>query len=191
MIRRTGRTLAGLQLADILCRNWLVLLLRGLMAVGFGGWVFRTQLNAIVLPFCTYALADGVLGVGISIGEYTGDGRWWALFGWGLAGIGIGVLTFLSPSMNRLRLMCYIALWAATTGVLVAMTAVFLRGKLGAEWLLVLAGLISVVFGISVVALSGTGPFMLSRMIAGYYVVFGIILGMLALRARAVNLPAA
>jgi uncharacterized membrane protein HdeD (DUF308 family) len=62
---------------------------------------------------------------------------------------------------------------------------------LGAEWLLVLVGLMSVVFGVSIIALSGAGVFVLSRLIAAYAVSFGILFGVLGLRARIAPMPSA
>ena len=191
---RSSRRLAGLQLADVLSRNWLVLLVRGLIAIAFGVLVLvisRVLLNVLILPFGTYVLADGILGAGIVLGERAGRGHWWVLLGWGLAGVIIGILTFFLPPGSARDFMIYIAIWAVVTGVLEIMTAVHLRKKLGAEWLLVLAGVISVAFGVSVMVLSGAGAFVLSRVIAAYAGTFGILLGVLALGARTVRLPSA
>jgi len=187
---RSSRRVAGLQLADILSRNWLVLLVRGLIAIAFGVLVLvisRVLLNVLILPFGTYVLADGILGAGIVLGERAGRGHWWVLLGWGLAGVIIGILTFFLPPGSARDFMIYIAIWAIVTGVLEIMTAVHLRRKLGAEWLLVLTGVISVAFGISVIVLSGAGTFVLSRVIAAYAGTFGILLGVLAFRARTVT----
>ena len=191
---RPSRRLAGLQLADILSRNWLVLLLRGLIAIAFAVIVLavsRTLLSVLILPFGTYALADGVLGAGIVLGERTGRGYWWVLLCWGLTGVVAGILTFFLPPGSALAFMCYIGIWAIVTGVLEVMTATSLRRNMGAEWLLVLAGIISVVFGTAIIVLSGAGAFALSRMIAAFSCVFGLLLGSLAFRARTPRSPSA
>ena len=190
----SGRRRSGLQLADVLSRNWLVLLLRGLIAISFGILVFllfKKFLQVLVLPFGTYALTDGVLGVGVVLGERAGRGHWWVLLCWGLAGVAVGILTFFISPGSALEFMVYIAIWAVATGVLEVMTAVHLRRRLGAEWLLILTGLISVIFGVSIVVLSGVGAFLLARMIAAYAIGFGVMLGTWALRARAARLPSA
>ena len=83
----------------------------------------------------------------------------------------------------------YIALWVVTAGVLEVVTAVLMWRKLGGEWLLGLAGLISVAFGVSIMALSDRGPFVLSRLIAAHAFTFGVLLGIFALRARTSSVP--
>jgi len=185
---RSSKSLAGSQLADILCRNWWVLLLRGLFAVIFGVLALvltKTQLSVLVWPFGMYAFGDGILGVGIVIGESTGRPYWWVLLFRGLTGIGVGLLTFLAPPHTLPAFFCYMAIWTITTGILEIMTAYYLRRKLGGEWLLVACGLASVVFGVLLFTLlTATAP-VLARVIAAYAFFFGILLGILAFRARA------
>lgn len=199
-----SKRLAAVLLADILRRNWLALLLRAFLAVAFGVLVlvlFKGYLQDLISPFGVYAFADGVLGLAIALGENKGLGRWRVLFLQGLAGIGVGILTFLYEPGNLLHFMLYIGLWAAATGVLHVMTAVFLRGKLRGGWLLVVLGIISVAFGIAVVAVSGAYAMgllgavdvsrvvvPLSRVIAVYCFVFAVLLGILAFLARATRL---
>jgi len=188
------RGLSGLQLADILSRNWVVLLLRGILAIIFGVLALlltKNWISVLIWPFGAYAFVDGILGVGIALGEPAGRGHWWELFFWGLSGVAVGILTFFERPRSALEVMFYIAIWAVATGVLEVMTAIRLRKKLGAEWLLVLAGLVSVVFGASIIALSGAGPFVLSRLIAAYAIIFGVLLGILGLRARTAPMPSA
>jgi len=53
------------------------------------------------------------------------------------------------------------------------------------EWLLVLAGVLSVLFGLGVLIFLGTGALALIWLIAIYAVAIGIVMIMLALRLRA------
>jgi uncharacterized membrane protein HdeD (DUF308 family) len=192
-MRSSGNSRSGLELAYILSRSWLVLMLRGLIAIILGVLSFRLTTNSgvkpLIVPFAVYALADGLLGVGIVIGESARRGSWLALFFWGLSGVVMGILSYFAPPRTRPEFMWYIAIWAFATGVLEVMTAIRLRRKLGAEWLLGLAGLLSVIFGVSIIALSGTGAFVLSRIIAAYAVTFGVLLGVLGLWAHTAPMP--
>jgi len=193
-MRSSGRSISGRQLADILSRNWLALLLRGLIAIIFGVLALlltKNWISVLIVPFAIYALADGMLGVGMAIGEPAGLWHWWVLFFWGLSGVVVGILTYFVRPRSALEFMWYIAVWAVVTGVLEVMTAIRLRRKLGAEWLLVLVGLMSAVFGVSIIALSGAGALILSRLIAAYAVSFGILFGVLGLRARIAPMPSA
>ncbi|HTW91169.1 MAG TPA: DUF308 domain-containing protein [bacterium] len=187
--RRTGRSLSGLQLAYILCRNWWVLLVRGVITIAFG--IIVVMLVRLQQPFSAYALVDGILGVGIVAGEIPGRPYWWVLLVRGLASAGAGLLMFFSPPAALLEHLFYVAGWMTVTGVADIMTAYYLRKKLGGEWLLVLGGIASFVFAGLVIALSGSGTLALARVIAAYGVFCGVVVGILAFRARMASLPPA
>lgn len=175
------------QLALNLSRNWWMLLLRGLVAIAFGilTWLLPAiSLATLVLLFGIYVMADGILGVWTAIKGRKRIDDWWVLFLWGLAGIGIGILTFLAPGITALILLFYIAAWAIVTGVLEIVAAIRLRKEIRGEWLLILAGLASIVFGVLLMAMPGPGALALLWVIATYAIVFGIILVILAFRIR-------
>jgi uncharacterized membrane protein HdeD (DUF308 family) len=176
------------QLVNILSRTWWLLLLRGLAAIAFGTltW-FRPgiSLAALVLLFGVYALADGVLGVGTAISGRKEHEHWWVLLLWGLVSIGVGVLALLAPGVTALALLFYIAIWAIAAGVLEIVAAVRLRKEIEGEWLLLLGGLVSVAFGLILMARPAEGALALLWLIAGFAVIFGALLVVLAFRVRA------
>jgi uncharacterized membrane protein HdeD (DUF308 family) len=174
-------------LAAILQRNWWVLLLRGLAAIAFGVLTWMQpgiSLAALVLLFGFYAVADGFLAVWVAIAGRKEHEHWWVLLLEGLLGIGVGVLTFLAPAVTAVILLFYIAIWAIATGVLEIVAAIRLRKEIDGEWLLVLSGLASVIFGVLLVAQPEAGAMALLWIIALYAFVFGVLLVMLAFRAR-------
>ena len=175
------------QLSSILSRNWWKVLLRGLAAIMFGILVWLLpgiSLAVLVLLFGAFVLVDGILGVWLAI-----DGRkeyedWWVLLLWGLLGIGVGVLTFMSPGVTGLALLFFIAAWAIATGVLEIVAAIRLRREIKGEWLLILGGLLSVMFGALLMAQPGVGALALIWLIGTYAVIFGIVLVILAFKTR-------
>jgi len=174
-------------LARILFRNWWLLLLRGIAAIAFGvlTWAMpQASLAALVLLFGVYALVDGALAVATAIAAPGGSEQRWLVALWGLVGIGAGVITFLAPDVTALALLFYIAIWAVATGVLQIAAAIRLRREIEGEWILGLAGLASVVFGVVLVAKPGAGALAVLWIIATYAVVFGILLVILAFKAR-------
>ena len=180
-------SLVGDQLATMLSRNWWMLLLRGLVAIAFGvlTWVQPgISLAALVLLFGIYALADGILGVWTAITGRKDHEDWWVLLLWGLIGIGAGVLTLVAPGVTALALLFYVAAWAVATGVLEIVAAIRLRKTIRGEFWLILSGLLSVVFGILLMAQPGAGALALLWMIAAYAVIFGIFLVILAFKVR-------
>jgi len=175
------------RLASILSRSWWLLLVRGLVAIVFGVLTWfqpGISLAALVLLFGAYSMADGILALWTAIAGRKDHEHWWVLLLEGLLGVGIGVLTFIAPNVTALALLFYIAIWAIATGVLEIVAAIRLRKEIQGEWLLILAGLASVVFGILLMAQPGAGALALLWLIASYAIVFGVVLVILAFKAR-------
>lgn len=175
------------RLASILTRSWWLLLLRGLAAIAFGvlTWVQPgISLAALVLLFGAYALVDGIFAVWMAIAGHKDHEHWWLLLLGGLVGIGVGILTFMAPGVTALAVVFYIAIWAIATGVLQIATAVRLRKEIKGEWVLILAGLASVAFGLILAARPGVGALALLWLIAAYAIVFGALFVALAIKAR-------
>ena len=102
-------------------------LLRGLAAIIFGVltlWMPGISLAVLVLLFGAYALADGLLAVWMAFASRSKNEQWWVMLIWGLAGIGVGIVTFLAPGVTALALLFYIAIWAIVTGVLQIVAAI-------------------------------------------------------------------
>lgn len=180
-------TIVGKTLATILFRNWWVLLLRGLISIAFGILILLQpgiSLAALIICFGAFALADGILGVWTAFTGSKEHESWWVLLLEGLLGIGVGVLTFVAPGITALALLFYIAIWAIATGVLEIVAAVRLRKEIEGEWWLILCGIASVAFGVFLMAQPGEGALAVLWLIATYAIVFGLLLVLLALKAR-------
>jgi len=172
--------------SELLARHWWLFLLRGLISILFGVLAFvwpGITLASLVLVFGAFAFADGVFAL---VGALRGGGRepWWLLILEGLVGVGIGIITVVSPGITALALLFYIAIWAIATGVLEIGSAIALRKEIEHEWLLGLSGLASVVFGVLLIARPGAGALTVLWLIGGYALVFGVLLVMLSFRAR-------
>jgi uncharacterized membrane protein HdeD (DUF308 family) len=174
-------------LSAILFRNWWVLLLRGIIAIAFGILTWfqpGISLAALVLLFGAYVLADGILGVWTAFSGRKEHEDWWVLLLWGLLGIGVGIIALMAPGITALALLFYIAVWAIATGVLEIVAAVRLRKEIKGEWWLILGGLVSVVFGVLLLARPGPGALALLWVIATYAVIFGVVMVILAFKVR-------
>lgn len=174
-------------LASTLSRGWWLLLLRGLVAIIFGvlAWVQPAiTLAALVLLFGAYSMADGILCLWTAIAGPKGHEYWWLVLLEGFIGIGIGLLTFFAPGVTALALLFYIAIWAIATGTLEIAAAIRLRKEISNEWLLLLSGLASVIFGVLLAAQPGAGALALLWLIGTYAVLFGVLLLILAFRIR-------
>jgi uncharacterized membrane protein HdeD (DUF308 family) len=171
----------------MLARNWWLLAIRGVAAILFGIGAFLwpgLTLTVLVLLFGAYALVDGIFAVIAAIAARGERARWWMLILEGLAGIVIGVITFMYPAATFLVLYSFIAAWAIITGILEIVAAIRLRKEIEGEWMLALGGVASLIFGILLLALPAVGMLTLIWLIGAYALVFGILLLMLAFRLR-------
>ena len=169
-----------------LAKNWWLLLLRGIAAIIFGVLAFAwpgLTLLTLILFYGAFALVDGVLAIIAAIAGGAPAPRWWLAIV-GLLGIAAGLLTFLMPGLSALVLLFFIAGWAIATGVLQIIGAIQLRKEIDNEWLLILGGVISVLFGVGMMLAPGAGALALVWVIGTYAVVMGVVLVALALRLK-------
>src|SRR3989475_12557881 len=173
-------------MTTVLTRNWWALALRGVFAILLGVAAFvlpGVTLAVLITLFGAYAVVDGVLAIIAGVRAAERHERWWSPVLKGLAGIAAGVLTFVWPALTALALLYLIGGWAIVTGVLEIVAAVHLHRAHG-EWLLVLNGVLSVLFGLLVTIWPGAGLLTLLWILGAYTIFFGILLVALAVRLR-------
>jgi uncharacterized membrane protein HdeD (DUF308 family) len=167
-----------------LAKNWWALALRGVVAVLFGVLTFilpGISLLTLVLLFGAYALLDGMFNVAAF---FRLAAHHWALLIEGVVGILAGIVTFAWPAMTAIVLLYVIAFWAIFTGVLEIVAGIRLRKVLAHEWLLLLIGVLSLLFGLFILFAPGAGALAIVLWIGAYALVFGVFLLALAFRLR-------
>ena len=170
-----------------LARDWWLLVLRGVAGVLFGlGTIFwpGISLLVLVLLFGAYALVDGVFSMLAAVQAAQHRTRWWPSALEGVAGIAAGILTLAWPQITALVLLYLIAGWALITGILEIVAAIRLRKEIENEWLLALAGVASVLFGIGTAIFPGAGALAITWLIGAYAFVVGILFIALGLKLR-------
>ena len=109
--------------------------------------------------------------------------RWWlALVG--ILGILAGVVTLFWPGMTAIVLLIFIAAWAIASGVMQIVGAIRLRKEIDDEWLLIASGVLSVLFGLVLLARPGLGALSMIFVIGAFAIVYGILEVMFSLRLR-------
>jgi uncharacterized membrane protein HdeD (DUF308 family) len=174
---------------ETLTKNWWVLAVRGALAVLFGLlaliWPGITVL-ALVLLFGAYALVDGVLALYTALfdrGRLGGRGAGWLVLE-GVAGVLAAIGAFVWPGITALVLLYLIAAWALVTGVAEIVAAIRLRREIEGEWLLILSGALSILFGVLAFLFPRAGALALVWLIAAYAIAFGVVMVILAFRLR-------
>ena len=173
-------------IARALAGRWSTLAIRGVCAIVFGILSFMwpgLSLATLVIIWGVYALIDGGLALMAGL-----KAKVWSLVFIGLIGVLAGIGAFVYPGMTALVLLYFIAAWAIVTGLLAIYIAIHLRKELTGEWVLALAGVLSVVFGMMLIARPGAGALAVVLLLASYAVAFGVLLLVLAFKLKA--LPA-
>src|SRR5512139_1514969 len=172
---------------ELLAEFWWVLVLRGVVAIAFGVLAFLwpgITIEVLLAFFGAYMLVDGVFDVVAAVRGRRHGQHWILLLIEGLLGIGVGIVTWIAPLVTGLVLLLYIGIWAVLTGVIEVVQAVRLRREIEGEFWLALAGVLSVGFGILLLAFPLAGAFALVLVLASYAVAFGLVLVVLGFRVR-------
>jgi uncharacterized membrane protein HdeD (DUF308 family) len=174
-------------MASGLSHAWWVILVRGVVAVLFGllalVWPGLTLL-ALILLFGIYAIIDGVVSFAHAFDAGRRGQNWvWPVIV-GIISIAAGIIALVWPGETALVLVFIIAAWALITGIAEIISGIALRREITDEWLLILGGVISVVFGVLVFLRPGAGALALVWLIGFYAIVLGAERIALAFRVR-------
>lgn len=171
----------------LLKRSWWALALRGVAAILFGllavMWPGITLL-VLVGFFAAYAFITAAVSMYAAVKNRQSDKGWWLLLLLGLVAFASGVLSLIYPAVTALVLVLLMGANALVTGVLDIAMAVRLRKAIRNEWLLGLAGLVSIVFGAMVMIFPGAGAIAMVWLVSFYAVLTGVLLLALAVRMR-------
>jgi uncharacterized membrane protein HdeD (DUF308 family) len=163
------------------------LLIRGIISVVIGilavAWPGIT-IAVLVGIFGLYAFIDGVTNLILGLTHTRTHGRSWAHALQGLAGIAVGILAFVWPGVTALVLVWFIGAWAVVTGIFEIAAAIRLRRYIAGEWMLALSGILSIIFGILVLAFPGAGAVGIAWILGVYAAAAGVILIVLGIQLR-------
>jgi uncharacterized membrane protein HdeD (DUF308 family) len=177
-------------MAAEMARDWWVILVRGVAAVLFGILAFilpGLTLFALVLLFGIYALIDGVTCFVRAVSAGRQGQSWiWLVVG-GVISIAAAIVAFSWPGETALILVYIIAVWAILTGISEIIAGIGLRREITGEWLLILGGVVSVLFGVLVFLRPGAGALAIVWLIGFYAIVLGVQRIALAFRVREVG----
>ena len=150
--------------------------LNGLLWIVFGVVILAwpgISLYALTILFGVFALVSGIIQIASAFSaEGEGSRGWLAVSG--LLGIGIGVAVLLWTNMSALALLYVIGVYAIALGVIAIGGAFWLPIDGGDTALMILTGIISILFGIVIFAMPGTGALVLLALIAAFALVVGI-----------------
>ncbi len=162
----------------MLARDWWLFAVRGVAAIIFGALAFvwpGPTLAVLVILFGAYVLVDGIsLLVALARGDVAARRHAWAVAIMGLLGIAVGITTFVWPGATALTLLYLVAFWSITMGIFQVAAAIALRREVEGEVWMAVGGVLSIVFGVLLVAAPGSGLLALVWLLGIYAILFGI-----------------
>jgi uncharacterized membrane protein HdeD (DUF308 family) len=173
-------------MAQVLIGNWWALAIRGVFAIIFAVIAFvwpGITAAALVLLFGAYALIDGIFALVAALRAARHHGPSAALVFEGVLDLVIATIVFFWPIEALVAIIYFIAIWAVISGIALIAAGIALI-RVNGEWLLVLSGIISILFGIILFGLPGAGVVFLSWSLGIYALLFGIVMIGAAFRLR-------
>jgi len=177
---------------NLMTQNWWAIALRGLVAVLFGIAAFMwPHITLLVLTplFGAYAMINGIFAVIEAFGRDVSRERWRPLLFEGVVSIVVGAMILIWPGLTAIGALLLIAFWAIMTGVFEFITAVRLRDEIRGEWLLALIAILSMAFGLLLLAFPATGAFTVILMIRAFIFAIGALMIALAFKLRSLRRP--
>jgi uncharacterized membrane protein HdeD (DUF308 family) len=172
---------------DGLVQKWGWVVARGVIAVLFGLIAFSRpgpMAFGMVLLFGCFAFAAGIATVIAAARSGRAGSNWGALLVEGLLSIAIGVLAVLWPASTALAFVWLIGAWALLSGALEIAAAVRLRKVIEKEWVLGIAGALSIAFGLLMFYRPLAGGIAVVWWLGAYALVSGVMMIVLGFRLR-------
>jgi uncharacterized membrane protein HdeD (DUF308 family) len=170
-----------------LAQRWGWLVLRGVVAILFALLAFArpgVMGVSLVLAFGAFVFIEGAATLFSAVHVGRANDRWGVMLVEGLLGLAVGVLAIVRPGVLALGFIWVIAAWAVVTGALAIVSAIRLRKVIRGEWAMMLAGALSVAFGLGVLVRPLAGGVAIVWWLGAYAMAFGVLSIVLGLRLR-------
>ena len=167
--------------------NWWALALRGIAGILLGLLAFmmpEITITALVTVFGLYAIIDGIFAIVAALRGVRELDRWGWMLVEGIVSVLAGLTALAMPLLGALVLTWIVALWALVTGAAEIGAAIRLRKMIEGEWMLMLAGFLSLALGFFIIARPGVGLTVIVTWIGAYALVAGGVTLVLAFRVR-------
>jgi uncharacterized membrane protein HdeD (DUF308 family) len=131
-----------------LFRNWWLMTLKGLLAVGFGLIVIIRQYplikSSLAISFGIVVILSGAMIITGAFLHRRDNPRWFWWLIEGIIDLLIGAFFVFSPSVAKAFFMYFLALWAFALGVLQIITAMKMINYIERWWILLSTGILSI-----------------------------------------------
>jgi uncharacterized membrane protein HdeD (DUF308 family) len=187
MIGATGAfPLLGADAQALCAKNWWVFLVGGLAGVAFGVIALFQPVAAwlvVSIFFAADVLVDGAANA-IGAIRHRGKDGWWVMLLIGILGIAVGGYLLLNPATSMKVFVFVAAIQAILLGVFLLVLGQRVRAAVKREWMLYLAGALSIALGVMIVMNPLAGAVSVITLIATWAFVIGLLKIAFAFKAR-------
>ena len=174
-------------------RTWWALMLRGLLGLAVGIYIFARPLDSVAafaLVIAFWALFAGIVEIVHAIELKAMMKHWWVLLLGGLVGVGFGIAALVYyPALSLTFAVVWVSWWLTLTGFL-GISAAVMQKKLGVPWGWTAAfGVLSFVAGVFALLAPPVTLAAIMGLIAGFALVSGVALTVGAFKLRSVVNP--
>jgi uncharacterized membrane protein HdeD (DUF308 family) len=141
-------------------------------------------LTSIVILFGIYAIADGVFAIAAAVRGIREKDPWGWMMVEGVLGITAGLVALLWPGIGGLTLTLLVGAWALATGTFEIAAAFKLRKLIRGEWILFVAGTLSVLLGFAMFARPAAGALVIVWWLGAYLLLYGALAFGFSLKMR-------
>ncbi len=170
---------------ESLQKNWWLIAVRGVLAILFGLLALFSPyivIFSLVTFFGFFAVMSGVFILTLALlGEV--NNRLLSILE-GLLFLATGIIVLVNPVSAVGGVMIFIAAWAIISGLFQIIGAIRLRKVITNEWLMILNGIISLLFGIVLAANLINGAAVLVMLFGGFALLSGIFTLILSFRIK-------
>jgi len=166
---------------------WWIFLLRGIFAILLGIialWAPAGTFTTLVIFLGAYMFIDGIFSVVAAISNRKIMDSWVWMLVIGIISIIVGIITFRNPFVTGAALIYLVAFWAIVIGILEIVVAFSLRKVIRGEGWYIVAGILSILFGILLLSNPIAGALTITFIFGFYALIFGIFLVSFAMRLR-------
>ena len=163
-----------------------MVLLQGLLTIAFGiaalAWPGLT-LGVLLILLGVYLLIEGISALLAAIrGE---KGMWYVISG--AVSVLAGLFVLFRPGTTAVALLVIIGIWALIKGLVEIVAAIQLRKEMEGEFWLILAGVVTALFGLFVLVRPGQGALAILAVIGLFAILKGVILTLLSFKLKGVQ----
>jgi hypothetical protein len=167
-------------------RSWWAFLLGGIASTLFGLLALvapGTALVVLALYFAASILVDGAVNA-IGAIQNRGHDGWWIMLIFGIAGILIGGYALLNPPVSIAALILLTSLAALILGIALMTLGYKIRAATEREWMLYLAGALSIAFGIAMMLHPIFAGLSLALIAGAWALIVGVLRIVIAFKLR-------